>query len=97
MTLKKWFKKLKYWQKGAVVAIIFGLFSLSLTIGSGIGGDGLEWEDFVLEFVGDFMDKFSIEGEPSWAILLGFSLYFLTYGIIGALIGLIIGKIKKKK
>ncbi|MDP3766249.1 MAG: hypothetical protein Q8R04_07085 [Nanoarchaeota archaeon] len=85
-------KKLKYWQKGAIFGLLFGLFSLLMVIGTALSSG---YSDFVLEFIGELFDKIPISGEPGWVLPLGICLFFIFYGLIGALIGLAIGKIKK--
>jgi len=59
-------------------------------VGSAISG---YWNDLVIEFLGDFFDKFHFVGEPAWVLPLAIILFFLIYGALGAIVGHLIGKL----
>jgi len=107
MKLKKFWKGLKHWQKGGIIGFMIGiLLMFSLALFGPLLGDrldpnststnfilstifftlGLPYYLVVLLFSGLYLS----DGSLLYAIILG----FFSYSMFGALIGLIIGKIK---
>ena len=104
--LKKFWNKLKYWQKGLIIGfflpIIVFVIGLFLPIVLSMSRDSFNRLIFINKIIGLFVSPFcffnifaSSGHPPICAIPLS---YFspLVYAIIGTLIGLIINKINKK-
>lgn len=93
--LKKFWSKLKYWQKGGLIGFLLGVVYLFFLFPNDyIFGKYTYGVLFYLgeTFCGD-------EGTFFFGIICELGImfaYFLVYIIIGALIGLIIKKLKKK-
>jgi hypothetical protein len=93
--IKKFWEKLNYWQKGGVVGAIFGLIILLLIWKLAIEPFTLSNEVAkILVGVPTFLALF-IPVESELTIYV-FVLGIVFYSLIGILIGLIIGKVKRK-
>jgi len=96
--LKEWWKKLEYWKKGGVIGLIVGIILGTSTILCALSnfGEGclplivfwLFWFPFEKIFE-------KIPGSIAYAIF-GYGFFIIEYAIVGALIGFIISKIRKK-
>ena len=90
--IKEFWGKLKYWQKGAIIGVIFGLAQPFIMFFEGLYVL-FGWEYFL------FCNVLKLEpGEPcGWAILSeGFIIFPIVYGLFGVLTGFVIDKIKGK-
>ncbi len=109
--LKKFWSKLKYWQKGAAIGLVLGI--ISFLIGTAIQYilPNLDPENpafiFVLfplylgiiyatRILHPLSYNMSENAFINIASIVGSVVGILLYALIGVLIGLIIGKIKKK-
>lgn len=107
--IKEFWRKLKYWQKGIIVGYIFGLISMTMTlylhlIIPNIPDSIYKYSFFLFFFADDIIRRilFLLNFNLDKATYIKVVMYFgsvvgiIFYILIGALIGLIIGKIKKK-
>ncbi|MBI2542380.1 hypothetical protein HYV80_06750 [Candidatus Woesearchaeota archaeon] len=99
MPTKSHCKELKYLIKWTIYGILFGLFSMLVTLGSGMFSNELPIFNFGALLIGKMWDNLfqDVRGEPAWGFLLIYSSYFILYALTGALVGFIICKIKTKK
>ena len=86
--VKKVWKKLEYWQRGALIGISIGLFPLNEAITSVL----VPINDIILRFP-RILISFEIS---TFNFYLMFIYSIVQWYLLGALIGLIIGKVKKK-
>ena len=91
--LMKWWKKLKYWQKGGLIGMLAGLIIYLLSFGSP--------ESPVTNFIWllgakEFCGLFKLSGESCAFIYIFFGWLFLivVYGLIGLGVGFTINKIR---
>ena len=111
--IKKFWEKLKYWQKGAIVGIIFGLISWLIGSLTQLILPSVDLENpssvliysFALLFLGLYITgrilfplNYNMDENDfiNLVFYAGSFIGIIFYTLIGALIGLIIGKLKKK-
>jgi hypothetical protein len=102
MKLKTWWQGLKYWQKGGIIGALVPIILLALSFFcvSIISGDESIFCTIPLVpisffFVFDILVRFDFL--PNKIVMIFYYLFSIViYFLIGALIGLIIGKLKKK-
>ena len=91
-----WWKKLKYWQKGGVIGILFG-FLVGLIMFLLLAN--LYRLGFALLILHMFIfcthTPYSSDQCAFLVGVLGWLIFPIFYGIVGVIIGFIIGKIKK--
>ena len=95
--IKKFWSKLKLWQKGGIIGFIFGLI---VSLGGSllpILGLFLIFLSLLIIFIFAGLNMLSDDPwGPEGIAAIAFLLSPIFYALIGALIGLIIGKVKKK-
>ena len=97
LKIEKFWSRLKHWQKGGLIGLLLGLFSM-------IGANANRFMGiFLIPGYLFIVLLFWITGSlpddplgPEGLVAAAFLFTPLIYAVFGALIGLIIGKIKKK-
>ena len=91
--VKRFWKKLKYWQKGGIIGLLVGLIPyLAFDIFPFLAVLAILPMIVISLLVGPQSDPLAIEGIAAYALIIS----PIFYLILGFIIGLIIGKLKKK-
>jgi hypothetical protein len=97
--IKNWWKTLKYWQRGFIIGFLSSIISISFFINAEFYYGFMEIFSTVIMFPLCFIEILFIPegtGHPPLCVLSILLTPFI-YGLIGALIGILIDKIKKYK